>query len=179
MLSRVREREKQMVLLLLAERQRLVAKLETARQNCVELLRALREEKTRNAEMVDGLEEESKRSLLLEEQAEAAGRQHAAYRAQTRQETEALREENARQKAEIERLRAELERVTGGGVRSQLVSGPAPGPAHHSAVAPAVAPAVLAQRAVAHAPQVAMAASAGSATSITGSANKTGKDVCC
>ncbi|XP_022687698.1 uncharacterized protein CG10915-like isoform X1 [Varroa jacobsoni] len=151
-LGRVREREKQMVLLLLAERHRLVAKLDTARQNCVELLRALREEKARNAEIVDGLEEESKRSLLLEEQAEAVGRQHAAYRAQCRQEVDALREENARQKAEIERLRADLERATGGGVRSQLISGPAPGPAHHSSAAPAIAPAVLAQRAVAHAP---------------------------
>ncbi|KAH9363556.1 hypothetical protein HPB48_005911 [Haemaphysalis longicornis] len=60
-----RNRQKQMVLLLLAERKRLILRLIQERQrggpDSSALCKSLKEEKARSAEMVEGLEEESKR----------------------------------------------------------------------------------------------------------------------
>ncbi|EEC05800.1 conserved hypothetical protein [Ixodes scapularis] len=65
-----RSRQKQMVLLLLGERKRLILRLIQERQRGDQLLQSLQEEKARSADMVEGLEEESKRSLQMEEEME-------------------------------------------------------------------------------------------------------------
>lgn len=60
-----KEREKTMVLCLIAERKELIVRLIEESQKNSELIEMLQNERSRIAEMVEGLEEESKRSLLM------------------------------------------------------------------------------------------------------------------
>ncbi|XP_054721504.1 CTTNBP2 N-terminal-like protein [Uloborus diversus] len=65
-LEQERMRQKQIVLLLLAERKRLIYRYAEEKQKCDRLSQILCDEKGRIADMVDGLEEESKKSLQME-----------------------------------------------------------------------------------------------------------------
>ncbi|CAG2182469.1 unnamed protein product, partial [Oppiella nova] len=69
-LEEERSREKQIVLCLLSERKQLIVKLIEERQRNEELLSVLSAEKARIADMVEGLEDESKRSLQMEAELE-------------------------------------------------------------------------------------------------------------
>lgn len=69
-LEEVKSREKQMVLSLLNERKNLIIKLIEEKHQNDELRQQLTSEKGKCAEMVEGLEDESKRSLLMEAELE-------------------------------------------------------------------------------------------------------------
>lgn len=136
-----RNRQKQMVLLLLAERKRLILRLIQERQRGDQILQSLKEEKARSAEMVEGLEEESKRSLQMEEELERQAADFELERERFQTQMADLKAQNAQQQAELERLRQEAERLAppppapaappplGEGVRSATVVTPASAPA--------------------------------------------------
>lgn len=135
-----RNRQKQMVLLLLAERKRLILRLIQERQRGDQILQSLKEEKARSAEMVEGLEEESKRSLQMEEELERQAADFELERERFQAQVADLKAQNAQQQAELERLRQEAERLVppppapappplGEGVRSATVVTPASAPA--------------------------------------------------
>lgn len=134
-----RSRQKQMVLLLLAERKRLILRLIQERQRGDQLLQSLQEEKARSADMVEGLEEESKRSLQMEEEMERQAADFELERERFQAQLGELKALNAQQQAELDRLRLEAERAAaaaphlstpplGEGVRSATVVTPASAP---------------------------------------------------
>ncbi|KAH6921778.1 hypothetical protein HPB50_004907 [Hyalomma asiaticum] len=134
-----RTRQKQMVLLLLAERKRLILRLIQERQRGDQLLQSLKDEKARSSEMVEGLEEESKRSLQMEEELERQAADFELERERFQTQVAELKAQNAQQQAELERLRQEAERLVpppapappplGEGVRSATIITPASAPA--------------------------------------------------
>lgn len=134
-----RSRQKQMVLLLLAERKRLILRLIQERQRGDQLLQSLKEEKARSSEMVEGLEEESKRSLQMEEELERQAADFELERERFQAQVAELKAQNAQQQVELERLRQEAERLVpppapappplGEGVRSATIVTPASAPA--------------------------------------------------
>ncbi|XP_037271620.2 cortactin binding protein N-terminal like nausicaa isoform X1 [Rhipicephalus microplus] len=132
-----RTRQKQMVLLLLAERKRLIVRIIQERQRGDQLLQSLKDEKARSSEMVEGLEEESKRSLQMEEELERQAADFEMERERFQTQVAELKAQNAQQQAELERLRQEAERLVpppapaplGEGVRSATIITPASAPA--------------------------------------------------
>uniref|UniRef100_L7M110 Cortactin-binding protein-2 N-terminal domain-containing protein n=1 Tax=Rhipicephalus pulchellus TaxID=72859 RepID=L7M110_RHIPC len=132
-----RTRQKQMVLLLLAERKRLIVRIIQERQRGDQLLQSLKDEKARSSEMVEGLEEESKRSLQMEEELERQAADFEMERERFQTQVAELKAQNAQQQAELERLRLEAERLVpppapaplGEGVRSATIITPASAPA--------------------------------------------------
>ncbi|XP_070396469.1 CTTNBP2 N-terminal-like protein isoform X2 [Dermacentor albipictus] len=134
-----RSRQKQMVLLLLAERKRLIVRLIQERQRGDQLLQGLKDEKARSSEMVEGLEEESKRSLQMEEELERQAADFELERERFQTQVAELKAQNAQQQLELERLRQEAERLVpppapappplGEGVRSATIITPASAPA--------------------------------------------------
>ncbi|KAK8774389.1 hypothetical protein V5799_011078 [Amblyomma americanum] len=134
-----RNRQKQMVLLLLAERKRLILRLIQERQRGDQLLQSLKEEKARSSEMVEGLEEESKRSLQMEEELERQAADFELERERFQAQVAELKAQNTQQQVEMERLRLEAERLVpppapappplGEGVRSATIVTPASAPA--------------------------------------------------
>lgn len=138
-LEQERSRQKQMVLVLLAERRRLILRIIQERQRGDQLLQTLNEEKARSADMVEGLEEESKRSLQMEEEMERQAAEFEAERERFQAQITELKAINSQQQAELSRLRLEAERVAppipavappplGEGVRSATVVTPASAP---------------------------------------------------
>lgn len=142
-LEQERSRQKQIVLLLLAERKRLILRLVQERQRSEHLLQILKEEKSRSADMVEGLEEESKKSLQMEEELERQAAEFEQERERFQSQVVELKALNAQQQAELERLRAEAERAAsiaslalGEGVRSTTIvtASSAPPPTVRAAV---------------------------------------------
>ncbi|XP_064487235.1 CTTNBP2 N-terminal-like protein isoform X2 [Ornithodoros turicata] len=134
-LEQERSRQKQIVLLLLAERKRLILRLMQERQRSEHLLQILKEEKSRSADMVEGLEEESKKSLQMEEELERQAAEFELERERYQSQVVELKALNAQQQLELERLRSEAERAAaitslalGEGVRSTTVVTPSSAP---------------------------------------------------
>lgn len=69
-LEQERARQKQIVLLLLAERKKIIIKYIEERKRSEDLAQILSEEKQRVDTIAEGLEEESKKSLRMEEELE-------------------------------------------------------------------------------------------------------------
>jgi hypothetical protein len=101
-------REKQIVLCLLSERKQLIIKLIEERQRNEELLLLLSNEKVKIAEMVEGLEDESKRSLQMEAELEKYLSDFEGEREKFRNQLAASESRNAELAAEVDRLREEL-----------------------------------------------------------------------
>lgn len=127
-LENERNREKQIVLCLLSERKQLIIKLIEERQKNEELLHLLSTEKGRIAEMVEGLEDESKRSLQMEAELEKYLNDFEGERQKFRTQLSASETRNAELAAEVDRLRQQLSDKQsaglslGEGVRSAIVT---------------------------------------------------------
>ncbi|XP_033214834.1 uncharacterized protein CG10915 isoform X2 [Belonocnema kinseyi] len=108
-LDEEKSRQKQIVLLLLAERKKIIMKYIEERKRSEDLAQILSEEKVRIDSMAEGLEEESKKSLQMEAELEKQLAQFDIERQQCRQ---ALAKEEKKAKdleAELEKLKAEME----------------------------------------------------------------------
>ncbi|XP_011868006.1 PREDICTED: uncharacterized protein CG10915 [Vollenhovia emeryi] len=102
-------RQKQIVLLLLAERKKIIMKYIEERKRSEDLAQILSEEKVRIDSMAEGLEEESKKSLQMEAELE---KQLAQFDMERQQYRQALVKEEKRAKdfeTELEKLRAEMD----------------------------------------------------------------------
>ena len=127
-LENERNREKQIVLCLLSERKQLIIKLIEERQRNEELLHLLSSEKGKIAEMVEGLEDESKRSLQMEAELEKYLNDFEGEREKFRNQLSASETRNAELAAEVDRLRQQLNGKQnnslnlGEGVRSAIVT---------------------------------------------------------
>ncbi|XP_046429445.1 CTTNBP2 N-terminal-like protein isoform X1 [Neodiprion fabricii] len=108
-LEEEKNRQKQIVLLLLAERKKIIMKYIEERKRSEDLAQILSEEKVRIDSMAEGLEEESKKSLQMEAELE---KQLAQFDMERQQYRQAIIKEEKRAKeleAEIEKLKAEME----------------------------------------------------------------------
>ncbi|XP_048511875.1 CTTNBP2 N-terminal-like protein isoform X2 [Athalia rosae] len=108
-LEEEKNRQKQIVLLLLAERKKIIMKYIEERKRSEDLAQILTEEKVRIDSMAEGLEEESKKSLQMEAELE---KQLAQFDMERQQYRQAILKEEKRGKeleAEIEKLKAEME----------------------------------------------------------------------
>ncbi|XP_066587835.1 CTTNBP2 N-terminal-like protein isoform X2 [Prorops nasuta] len=123
-LEEERNRQKQIVLLLLAERKKIILKYVEERKRSEDLAQILSEEKVRIDSMAEGLEEESKKSLQMEAELE---KQLAQFDIERQQYRQALAKEEKRVKdleLELEKTKAELQ--TRGSVRAVGVTPPPP-----------------------------------------------------
>ncbi|BES89808.1 Cortactin-Hypothetical protein protein-2 [Nesidiocoris tenuis] len=98
-----KNRQKQIVLLLLAERKKIVMKYIEERKRSEDLAQILSEEKNRIDSMAEGLEEESKKSLQMEAELEK-------QIAQFDTESQILRANLHREEKRVKELEAELEK---------------------------------------------------------------------
>uniref|UniRef100_A0A0A9ZCW9 Cortactin-binding protein-2 N-terminal domain-containing protein n=3 Tax=Lygus hesperus TaxID=30085 RepID=A0A0A9ZCW9_LYGHE len=98
-----KNRQKQIVLLLLAERKKIVMKYIEERKRSEDLAQILSEEKNRIDSMAEGLEEESKKSLQMEAELEK-------QIAQFDTESQILRSNLHREEKRVKELEAELEK---------------------------------------------------------------------
>ncbi|XP_069693124.1 CTTNBP2 N-terminal-like protein isoform X4 [Periplaneta americana] len=108
-LEEERNRQKQIVLLLLAERKKLIMKYVEERKRSEDLAQILTEEKGRIDSMAEGLEEESKKSLQMEAELE---KQLAQFDTERQQLRAAVAKEEKRAKdleVELEKAKAEAE----------------------------------------------------------------------
>lgn len=108
-LEEEKSRQKQIVLLLLAERKKIIMKYIEERKRSEDLAQILSEEKVRIDSMAEGLEEESKKSLQMEAELE---KQLAQFDMERQQYRQALSKEEKRAKdfeTELEKLRAEMD----------------------------------------------------------------------
>ncbi|GIY56403.1 hypothetical protein CEXT_667701 [Caerostris extrusa] len=108
-LEQERLRQKQIVLLLLAERKRLIFRYAEEKQKCDRLSQILCDEKGRIADMVDGLEEESKKSLQMEAELERQLCEFEIEREQFKADICSLESKNNELTLEVQRLQEELE----------------------------------------------------------------------
>ncbi|GFU30932.1 uncharacterized protein CG10915 [Nephila pilipes] len=108
-LEQERLRQKQIVLLLLAERKRLIFRYAEEKQKCDRLSQILCDEKGRIADMVDGLEEESKKSLQMEAELERQLCEFEIEREQFKADVAELESRNNELTLEVQRLQEELE----------------------------------------------------------------------
>ncbi|XP_054737039.1 CTTNBP2 N-terminal-like protein [Anastrepha obliqua] len=128
-----RNRQKQIVLLLIAERKKILMKYIEEGKRSEDLAQILAEEKQRSDTIAEGLEEESKKSLRMEEELE---KQSAAFENERKSLKLNIAKEEARVKEleqEISMLRAEneaikkqqqlLQQSVAAGVSGQLVAG--------------------------------------------------------
>ncbi|XP_014607076.1 PREDICTED: uncharacterized protein CG10915 isoform X1 [Polistes canadensis] len=102
-------RQKQIILLLLAERKKIIMKYIEERKRSEDLAQILSEEKVRIDSMAEGLEEESKKSLQMEAELE---KQLAQFDIERQQYRQALIKEEKRAKdleLELEKLKSEVE----------------------------------------------------------------------
>ncbi|KAI4490797.1 hypothetical protein M0804_003741 [Polistes exclamans] len=102
-------RQKQIILLLLAERKKIIMKYIEERKRSEDLAQILSEEKVRIDSMAEGLEEESKKSLQMEAELE---KQLAQFDIERQQYRQALIKEEKRAKdleLELEKLKNEVE----------------------------------------------------------------------
>ncbi|KAK3921024.1 CTTNBP2 N-terminal-like protein [Frankliniella fusca] len=102
-LEEERNRQKQIVLLLLAERKKLIMKYVEERKRSEDLAQIVSEEKVQMNAMADGLEEESKKSLQMEAELEK-------QMAQFDLERQHLKQQLQREQRRISELEAELEK---------------------------------------------------------------------
>ncbi|KAF8784444.1 CTTNBP2 N-terminal-like protein [Argiope bruennichi] len=107
-LEQERLRQKQIVLLLLAERKRLIFRYAEEKQKCDRLSQILCDEKGRIADMVDGLEEESKKSLQMEAELERQLCEFEIEREQFKADIAELESRNNELTLEIQRLQEEI-----------------------------------------------------------------------
>ncbi|XP_032674149.1 uncharacterized protein CG10915 isoform X2 [Odontomachus brunneus] len=108
-LEEEKNRQKQIVLLLLAERKKIIMKYIEERKRSEDLAQILSEEKVRIDSMAEGLEEESKKSLQMEAELE---KQLAQFDMERQQYRQALVKEEKRAKdfeTELEKLRVEMD----------------------------------------------------------------------
>jgi len=105
-LEEERNRQKQIVLLLLAERKKLIMKYVEERKRSEDLAQILTEEKGRIDSMAEGLEEESKKSLQMEAELE---KQLAQFDTERQQ----LRAAVAKEEKRVRDLEIELEKAKG------------------------------------------------------------------
>ncbi|KYN27840.1 PREDICTED: uncharacterized protein CG10915 isoform X1 [Trachymyrmex cornetzi] len=108
-LEEEKSRQKQIVLLLLAERKKIIMKYIEERKRSEDLAQILSEEKVRIDSMAEGLEEESKKSLQMEAELE---KQLAQFDIERQQYRQALVKEEKRTKdfeTELEKLRGEMD----------------------------------------------------------------------
>ncbi|KAK9497307.1 hypothetical protein O3M35_004650 [Rhynocoris fuscipes] len=99
-----KNRQKQIVLLLLAERKKIVMKYIEERKRSEDLAQILSEEKSRIDSMAEGLEEESKKSLQMEAELE---KQLAHFDT----ESQLLRSNLMKEEKRVKELQAELEKL--------------------------------------------------------------------
>ncbi|KAI5699320.1 hypothetical protein M8J75_001090 [Diaphorina citri] len=107
-LEEEKNRTKQMVLFLLAERKKILSKYIEERKRSEDLAQILSEEKSRVDSMAEGLEEESKKSLQMEAELE---KQLAHFDTETQQMKAALSKEEKRCReieAELEKTKSEM-----------------------------------------------------------------------
>ncbi|KAF3423804.1 hypothetical protein E2986_05147 [Frieseomelitta varia] len=108
-LDEEKTRQKQIVLLLLAERKKIIMKYIEERKRSEDLAQILSEEKVRIDSMAEGLEEESKKSLQMEAELE---KQLAQFDMERQQYKQALAKEEKRAKdleLELDKLRTEMD----------------------------------------------------------------------
>ncbi|XP_044765082.1 CTTNBP2 N-terminal-like protein isoform X2 [Coccinella septempunctata] len=106
-----RARQKQIVLLLLAERKKIIVKYIEERKRSEDLAQILSEEKSRNDTMAEGLEEESKKSLQMEAELEKQGHVFEADRRSLKSQL-ALKEARCLElEAEIKKLKSDCEAI--------------------------------------------------------------------
>ncbi|XP_011068282.1 PREDICTED: uncharacterized protein CG10915 isoform X2 [Acromyrmex echinatior] len=108
-LEEEKSRQKQIVLLLLTERKKIIMKYIEERKRSEDLAQILSEEKVRIDSMAEGLEEESKKSLQMEAELE---KQLAQFDMERQQYRQALVKEEKRAKdfeTELEKLRGEMD----------------------------------------------------------------------
>ncbi|XP_076621260.1 cortactin binding protein N-terminal like nausicaa isoform X1 [Colletes latitarsis] len=108
-LEEEKTRQKQVVLLLLAERKKIIMKYIEERKRSEDLAQILSEEKVRIDSMAEGLEEESKKSLQMEAELE---KQLAQFDMERQQYRQALAKEEKRVKdleLELDKLRNEMD----------------------------------------------------------------------
>ncbi|XP_017788295.1 PREDICTED: uncharacterized protein CG10915 [Habropoda laboriosa] len=108
-LEEEKTRQKQIVLLLLAERKKIIMKYIEERKRSEDLAQILSEEKVRIDSMAEGLEEESKKSLQMEAELE---KQLAQFDMERQQYKQALAKEEKRAKdleLELDKLRSEID----------------------------------------------------------------------
>ncbi|KAJ8667454.1 hypothetical protein QAD02_009117 [Eretmocerus hayati] len=108
-LEEEKNRHKQIVLVLLAERKKIIMKYIEERKRSEDLAQILSEEKIRTDSIAEGLEEESKKSLLMEAEVEKQQAQFEIERSQSRQTIASKDKRIMEQQAELEKLKAELE----------------------------------------------------------------------
>lgn len=110
-LEEERARQKQIVLLLLAERKKLICKYVEERNKAEDLAHILSEEKGRVDSMADGLEEESRKALQMEAELEKQlalfDAERAGLRAQLQREEKRAKE----MEAIVEKLHAEVDHL--------------------------------------------------------------------
>ncbi|XP_042912615.1 CTTNBP2 N-terminal-like protein isoform X2 [Parasteatoda tepidariorum] len=132
-LEQERQRQKQMILVLLAERKRLIYRYAEEKQKCDRLSQILCDEKGRIADMVDGLEEESKKSLQMEAELERQLCEFEIEREQYKAELNELEAKNNELTLEVQKLQEAVEAYQkqaslnaqaqlGEGVRSTIVT---------------------------------------------------------
>lgn len=134
-----REREKKMILCLLAERKQLIIKLIEEKQKNSELMHIISNNKLKIAEMIEGLEEESKRSLQLELDLEKFQSEFRSQQSILTEKLSLTEKQNHLYSIEMDRLKKELDLIRGNkvplnlaaadlgqGVRSTLVTVAAP-----------------------------------------------------
>ncbi|XP_053658821.1 CTTNBP2 N-terminal-like protein [Anopheles marshallii] len=118
-----KNRQKQIVLLLLAERKKIIIKYIEERKRSEDLAQILSEEKQRVDTIAEGLEEESKKSLRMEAELEKQAQQFEIERKMLHQ-TLAKEEKRVKdQEVEIQQLKAEIELLRKQtGIRHPLVA---------------------------------------------------------
>ncbi|XP_014215027.1 uncharacterized protein CG10915 [Copidosoma floridanum] len=129
-LEEEKTRHRQIVLILLAERKKIILKYIEERKRSEDLAQILSEEKVRADTMAEGLEEESKKALHMEAEMEKQQAHFDIERSQFRQSTANKDKKLMEQQAEIEKLRSELEvlkeQQARGGMRTIGVTPPPP-----------------------------------------------------
>ncbi|XP_030748776.1 uncharacterized protein CG10915 isoform X2 [Sitophilus oryzae] len=106
-----RARQKQIVLLLLAERKKIIVKYIEERKRSEDLAQILSEEKARIDTMAEGLEEESKKSLQMEAELEKQAHEFEVERKHFKTQLAAKEQRILEIETEINRLRAECDAI--------------------------------------------------------------------
>ncbi|XP_053671045.1 CTTNBP2 N-terminal-like protein [Anopheles nili] len=118
-----KNRQKQIVLLLLAERKKIIIKYIEERKRSEDLAQILSEEKQRVDTIAEGLEEESKKSLRMEADLEKQAQQFELERKMLHQSLAKEEKRVKEQELEIQQLKAEIELLRKQtGIRHPLVA---------------------------------------------------------
>ncbi|XP_050314258.1 CTTNBP2 N-terminal-like protein [Anthonomus grandis grandis] len=106
-----RARQKQIVLLLLQERKKIIVKYIEERKRSEDLAQILSEEKARIDSMAEGLEEESKKSLQMEAELEKQAHDFELEKKNLKMQLTAKDQRIVEMETEISRLRAECDAI--------------------------------------------------------------------